>query len=288
VLGTGFDNSEISSQFHIGVESWIVRALCQKLISADPRLLIHRSKKMSSMMFRHTTQFLALLISSIALSTGVSACNSASQSATTPAAPPIAKSTPAATMDHSGMNHDAMKGEGMKPDGMTHNMDLGPADADYDLRFIDAMIPHHEGALVMAQDLAQKTKRPELQKLAKDIISAQTKEIAQMKQWRQGWYPKAPSTPMAWHPEMKHMMAMKPEQISAMKMDMDLGKADAEYDLRFLKAMVPHHQAAVVMAKDLAQKTKRPELQKLAKDVITSQQAEIDQMQQWQKSWYAK
>jgi uncharacterized protein (DUF305 family) len=240
------------------------------------------------MIFRTTTQFLALLISSIALSTGVSACNSASQSATTPAATPIAKSTPAATMDHSGMNHEAMKGEGMKHDGMTHNMDLGPADADYDLRFIDAMIPHHEGALVMAQDLAQKTKRPELQKLAKDVISAQTKEIAQMKQWRQDWYPKAPSTPMAWNIEMKHMMAMQPDQISAMKMDMDLGKADAEYDLRFLKAMVPHHQAAVVMAKDLAQKTKRPELQKLAKDVMTSQQAEIDQMQQWQKSWYAK
>jgi uncharacterized protein (DUF305 family) len=238
---------------------------------------------MSPMIFRTTTQFLALLISSIALSTGVSACNSASQSATTPAATPIAKSTPASTMDHSGMDHGAMKSG-----GMTHNMDLGPADVDYDLRFIDAMIPHHEGALVMAQDLAQKTKRPELQKLAKDVISAQTKEIAQMKQWRQDWYPKASSTPMAWHAEMKHMMAMSPEQISAMKMDMDLGKADAEYDLRFLNAMVPHHQAAVVMAKDLAQKTKRPELQKLAKDVMTSQQAEIDQMQQWQKTWYAK
>jgi uncharacterized protein (DUF305 family) len=235
------------------------------------------------MIFRHTTQFLTLLISSIALSTVVSACNSASQSSTNPAATPIAKSTPAATMDHGGMDHSAMKSG-----GMTHNMDLGPADADYDLRFIDAMIPHHEGALVMAQDLAQKTKRPELQKLAKDIISAQTKEIAEMKQWRQAWYPKAPSTPMAWNMEMKHMMAMQPEQISAMKMDMDLGKADAQYDLRFLQAMVPHHQAAVVMAQDLAQKTKRPELQKLAKDVITSQQAEIDQMQQWQKSWYDK
>jgi uncharacterized protein (DUF305 family) len=235
------------------------------------------------MIFRHTTQFLALLVSSIALSTGVSTCNSTSPSATAPAATPIAKSISAPAMDHSDMNHETMKGQ-----GMSHSMDLGPADADYDLRFIDAMIPHHEGALVMAQDLAQKTKRPELQKLAKDVISAQTKEIAQMKQWRQDWYPKAPSTPMAWHAEMKHMMAMSPEQISAMKMDMDLGKADAEYDLRFLQAMVPHHQAAVVMAQDLAQKTKRPELQKLAKDIMASQQGEIDQMQQWQKSWYKK
>jgi uncharacterized protein (DUF305 family) len=184
-----------------------------------------------------------------------------------------------------GMDHSSMDRKGM---GMNHSMDLGPADADYDLRFIDAMIPHHQGALVMAQNLAPKTKRPELQKLAKDITSAQTAEIAQMKQWRQAWYPQAPSTPMAWHAGMKHMMAMQPEQISAMKMDMDLGKADAQYDLRFLQAMVPHHQAAVVMAQDLAQKTKRPELQKLAKDIMASQQAEIDQMQQWQKSWYGK
>jgi len=71
-------------------------------------------------------------------------------------------------------------------------------------------------------------------------------------------------------------------------MDMDLGKADAEYDLRFMQAMVPHHQAAVVMAQDMAQKTKRPELQKLSKEIIVSQQIEIDQMQQWQKSWYKK
>jgi uncharacterized protein (DUF305 family) len=176
----------------------------------------------------------------------------------------------------------------MKHDGMSHSMDLGPADGEYDLRFIDAMIPHHEGAVVMAKDLAQKTQRLELQKLAKEIIAAQDKEIAQMKAWRKTWYPKAPSTPIAWHAAMNHSMAMTPDQIKAMRMDMDLGPADAKYDLRFLQAMVPHHEAAVVMAKDLAQKTKRTELQKLAQDILRSQQMEIDQMKQWQKDWYKK
>jgi len=150
------------------------------------------------------------------------------------------------------------------------------------------MIPHHEGAVVMAKDLAQKTKRPELQKLAKDVIEVQTQEIAQMRQWRKHWYPKAPNTPMAWHAEMNHSMAMSLDQMKSMRMDMDLGKADAEYNLRFMQAMVSHHQAAVTMAQDMAQKTKRPELQKLAKEIIASQQTEINQMQQWQKSWYKK
>jgi uncharacterized protein (DUF305 family) len=227
--------------------------------------------EINSMTFRPFAKFCSISLGTIALSMVVSACNHG-QAPTSQA--------PAATASMA-MNHGAMP-----PGGMAHNMDLGPADADYDLRFIDAMIPHHEGAVVMAQDLAQKTQRPELQKLAKDIISAQTQEIAQMKQWRQDWYPKAPSTPMAWHQDLKHMMAMSPEQISAMKMDMDLGKADGSYDLRFLKAMVLHHEAAVVMAQDLAQKTNRPELQKLAKDILTSQQAEINQMQHWMSAWY--
>jgi uncharacterized protein (DUF305 family) len=227
------------------------------------------------MRFRHITNFLPTTLGAIALSGIVAACNSTTPN---PTSSTPSTSTPSISASPMAMNHG----------GMTHSMDLGPADADYDLRFIDAMVPHHEGALVMAQDMAQKTKRPELQKLAKTIVSAQTEEIVQMQQWRKAWYPKAASTPMAWSPEMKHMMAMPPEQISAMKMDMNLGKADAEYDLRFLKAMVPHHEAAVLMAKDLAQKTKRPELQKLAQNILTSQQAEIAQMQQWQKTWYSK
>ncbi len=170
-------------------------------------------------------------------------------------------------------------------DQMNHSMDLGPADENYDLRFIDAMIPHHEGAIVMAKDILQKSKRPELQKFANTIISAQTDEIAQMKAWRKAWYPKSPNTPMAWHSSMNHMMPMSPEQVSAMKMDMDLGVADAKYDLRFMTAMIPHHQAAVIMAKDLAIKTKRPELQKMAKEIMNSQQTEIDQMKQWTKPY---
>lgn len=232
---------------------------------------------MTSHYFRN---FLCLSIEAIVLTTMVSACSTIGQ---TPLSTPSVNAE--TSMNQGGMNHSKMDHDAM-PKGMNHSMNLGPADADYDLRFIDAMIPHHEGALIMAQDLAQKTQRPELQKLAKDIINAQTQEIAQMKQWRKNWYPTTPSTPMAWHSEMNHMMAMKPEQLSAMRMDVDLGKADTGYDLRFLQAMVPHHQAAVVMGQDLAQKTKRPELKKLAKDIIASQQAEIDQMQQWQKSWF--
>jgi uncharacterized protein (DUF305 family) len=50
------------------------------------------------------------------------------------------------------------------------------------------MIPHHQGALVMAKDVLNKSKRPEMKQLAQEILTSQQKEIDQMKQWRQAWY----------------------------------------------------------------------------------------------------
>ncbi|MBD2106818.1 DUF305 domain-containing protein [Nodosilinea sp. FACHB-13] len=169
-----------------------------------------------------------------------------------------------------------------------HAMDLGPADATYDLRFIDGMIPHHEGAVVMAEAALENSQRPEIRQLAEDIIAAQQVEIAQMQEWRAAWYPDAPAEPVMYHAEMKHDMAMSEEMISAMRMDMDLGGADDEFDLRFIDAMIPHHEGAVAMAEDLKGKSSRPELLTLADEIITSQQAEIDQMQQWRQDWYGQ
>ena len=183
-----------------------------------------------------------------------------------------------------GMSHDMMQGDG----GMQHDMsmDVGLADADYDLRFIDSMVMHHQGAVNMAEEVLQKSQRPEMKKLAQDIIAAQKQEIAQMKQWRTTWYPNANQTPMAWSAEMGHTMAMSENMKQSMMMSMDLGKADADFDLRFIDAMIPHHEGALVMAKDALGKTKRPEMKQLAQDILTSQQQEIEQMKQWRKDWY--
>ncbi|WP_278002749.1 DUF305 domain-containing protein [Nodosilinea sp. LEGE 06152] len=169
-----------------------------------------------------------------------------------------------------------------------HTMNLGPADATYDLRFIDGMVPHHEGAVVMAEAALENSQRPEIRQLAEDIMAAQQVEIAQMQEWRAEWYPDAPAEPVMYHAEMKHDMAMSEEMLSAMRMDVDLGGADEEFDLRFINAMIPHHEGAVAMAEDLKAKSDRPELLTLADEIIASQQAEIDQMKQWRQEWYGQ
>jgi uncharacterized protein (DUF305 family) len=183
-----------------------------------------------------------------------------------------------------GMDHSA----GGNLDGMNHSMsmDLGPADAAFDLRFIDGMTPHHEGAVLMAKEAQQKSKRTEIKQLASNILASQQAEIQRMKQWRKAWYPKAGNSLMSWHTEMGHMMAMKPEQKQNMMMNQNLGTADAEFDLRFLNAMIPHHEGALKMAKEAQQKSKRTEVKQLASNILASQQAEIQQMKQWRKAWY--
>ncbi len=57
------------------------------------------------------------------------------------------------------------------------------ASGNADVDFVKGMIPHHQGAIDMAKILKEHGKDPELQKLADDIIIAQEKEIAFMKDW---------------------------------------------------------------------------------------------------------
>lgn len=58
---------------------------------------------------------------------------------------------------------------------------------DFDKAFLEEMIPHHQMAVMMASMLDTATGRAEMKKLSSDIISAQTKEINDMRSWQQQW-----------------------------------------------------------------------------------------------------
>lgn len=59
--------------------------------------------------------------------------------------------------------------------------------ADFDIAFIDRMIPHHEMAVMMAQMLQTGTQREEMRVLADQIITSQMREIEMMRSWREAW-----------------------------------------------------------------------------------------------------
>jgi uncharacterized protein (DUF305 family) len=65
---------------------------------------------------------------------------------------------------------------------------IGKTNEAFDKAFLNEMIVHHEGAVEMAKLALTNTKRPELLELAKMIITAQEKEIAEMKNWQNTWF----------------------------------------------------------------------------------------------------
>ena len=65
---------------------------------------------------------------------------------------------------------------------MHQNMDI-PYSGDADVDFFRSMIPHHQGAIDMAKVVLEFGKDPETKKLAAEIVAAQQKEIAFMRDW---------------------------------------------------------------------------------------------------------
>ncbi len=83
-------------------------------------------------------------------------------------------------MDHSAMGMmDSMAGMTAELEGKTGD--------DFDKAFVEQMIMHHQSAIDMAAPGEQNAEHQEIKDLTKAIISAQTKEIQQMKQWQQEW-----------------------------------------------------------------------------------------------------
>lgn len=58
----------------------------------------------------------------------------------------------------------------------------------FDRAFLDMMIPHHEGAIRMAQVQLERGRNRTVKRLAETIVDAQTAEIATMHQWRIQWF----------------------------------------------------------------------------------------------------
>ena len=73
------------------------------------------------------------------------------------------------------------------------------------------------------------------------------------------------------------------------KMHMAMGavKRSDDSDVDFVKLMLPHHQAAIDMAKTELFYGKDAQMRRLAQEIITDQQLEIELMQRWLKRQHA-
>jgi len=159
-----------------------------------------------------------------------------------------------------------------------HAHELGPAGSTYDLRWLDAMVQHHSGALRMSAfvfDIGQ----PGVGALAKQIWRDQAQEIKAMGQWRKAWYPEAPLYPVVLqaggNPDaMADLIRMNSAQIQAMQM---MGSTPSTNNrvTWFLVGMVAQLGGALVMAHDELNKSTNPTIRRLARRIIKAQRREI-------------
>jgi uncharacterized protein (DUF305 family) len=172
-----------------------------------------------------------------------------------------------AGMDHSQMDHGSM---GMAREMVKENGKYS------DKAFIDAMVPHHQGAIEMADVALQNAEHERIKQLSRNIISTQQAEIEELKTIK----------------EQEVGTSKVPMEMSAQEMQM-MGMTDPDtlanknpFDKAFIDAMIPHHQSAIEMAQVALEESDNPRIKELAKNIVTAQQREIEQMLRWRQAWY--
>jgi uncharacterized protein (DUF305 family) len=145
-------------------------------------------------------------------------------------------------------------------------MDLGPADRWLDQRYIDAMIAHHRGAMLVAGQAAQNSSRDEIKKLAADILAGEPKLIAELYDWKKSWY--------------GNERAVKDPVVP------NLGAADSTFDLRFLNAVIAHHEAGISMTNEVRVKSTRSDVLDNADAVEQFLSGGITMLKDWRSQWY--
>ncbi len=179
-----------------------------------------------------------------------------------------------------GMDHGEMSGmEGMDSGSMDSSemaRQIVMPNGEYsDAAFVDAMVPHHEGAVEMAQVALENAEHEEIRTLAQDIISGQQAEIEMFVRIREG-LEGSPMEEMS-EEEMNQMMGMMDAQ--------DLA-GQRPFDRAFIDAMIPHHESAIEMANVALEESEDPEIREIAQGIVDAQEAEIAQMEQWRAEWY--
>jgi uncharacterized protein (DUF305 family) len=176
-------------------------------------------------------------------------------------------------MDHDQMDHGSM---GMGSGGMARQMVMENGKYS-DEAFIDAMVPHHQGAIAMANVALENAEHEEIKELSRNIVSTQHAEIEELKAIKKQEFGTS---------EVPMEMSSKQMRDMGMMMDPQALAEENPFDRAFIDAMIPHHRSAIEMAKVANQESENPRIRDLAQNIMSAQKAEIEQMRRWQEQWY--
>lgn len=157
-----------------------------------------------------------------------------------------------------------------------------PAETSVDVGFARDMAVHHAQAVAMAEIERSRTASVALRTLATDIALTQQAQIGRMQGWLAAWGRPLTTTnaPMAW---MGHGGPM-PGMASPAALVRLASLTGAELDRTFLSLMLAHHEGGLDMARAGAAAAERPEVRALARQIVASQQAEIQTLRSLESS----
>ncbi|MGI8948881.1 MAG: DUF305 domain-containing protein [Ornithinimicrobium sp.] len=158
----------------------------------------------------------------------------------------------------------------------TTQTQVAAAHNEADVTFATEMIPHHYQAIQMA-DMALAADDTTLTALAEQIKAAQAPEIETMSQWLTSWGEEVPDGSAMGSMDMGGMMSQE-------DMDSLMQMQGGGFDAMWLQMMIEHHQGAIEMAQTEVAQGQQPDATALAEQIITAQQAEIEQMQEMSDS----
>ena len=177
-----------------------------------------------------------------------------------------------------GMNHDQMGhgSRGMGSGEMARQMVMENGEYS-DERFIDAMVPHHQGAIAMARVALKDAEHEEIKELSRNIVSTQHTEIEELKSIKKEEFGTSEVPMEMSSQQMRNMgVMMDPQELANRE----------PFDKAFIDAMIPHHQSAIEMAQVASEESENPKIKELAENIVSAQQRETEQMKQWRMEWY--
>ncbi|HWH35005.1 MAG TPA: DUF305 domain-containing protein [Acidimicrobiales bacterium] len=155
---------------------------------------------------------------------------------------------------------------------------------DADVAFAQEMIPHHQQAVEMSDLAAERAESDEVKALAVRIKAAQAPEIEQMTGWLEAWDEPVEGAmggmDMGDGGSMEGMEDM--EGMEGMLSDDQIAELEAasgpDFDRLFLTGMRDHHAGAIMMAERVLEDGEFADAKQLARDIIATQQAEIEEI----------
>lgn len=173
-------------------------------------------------------------------------------------------------------------GEESSPDPTTHTAANGDEFNDADVAFVTDMIPHHAQATEMVNMARGHDLDPEVQQIADSILAIQTREIEAMVDWLNAWDQPVPATAQD-HAHADGEAAEMDADMPGMMGEEEMADLEAahggEFQTMWLEMMIEHHEGALEMARTEIEDGAFPDTVRMAKDIESSQAAEIKKMQ---------